>query len=80
MAAGAVEGLNPAAAQDDLDNSGREGKQAEKVELDGPALENDEMRRGTDDLQASEDSIAEAREYAADVRSHTLPGTSPTGL
>ena len=78
-AAGAVEGLDPAQARDSLDPDSHR-RAADKVELDGPALENDEMRKATEDLQASQQASAEAREFAADVRQQTLPGTSPTGV
>ena len=78
-AQGAVEGLDPARAQDEV-NPGSHRDVVEHVELDGPALENSEMRKGTEDLQASLDATAEARGLAADVRKQTLPGTSPTGL
>jgi hypothetical protein len=46
---------------------------AARTVLDGPALENDEMRRGTEDLTSSEDKIAEAREFAQDVSRHQEP-------
>lgn len=75
-----VEAENPAAAQDDLDPDSRDNRPSDKVELDGPAVDNEEVRRATEDLRSSEDSIAEAREYAEDVRSHTEPGASPTGM
>jgi hypothetical protein len=35
--------------------------------LDGPALENDEIRRGTEDLLSSEEKLAEAKEYRDEV-------------
>ena len=47
---------------------------AARTVLDGPALENDEMRRGTADLQSSEGKIAEAREFASEVANKTEPG------
>ena len=41
--------------------------------LDGPALENDEMRRGTEDLVSSEEKLAEARDYGDELTAKTLP-------
>lgn len=41
--------------------------------LDGPALENEEMLRGTEDLRSSEDKVAQAREYADKVARRTEP-------
>lgn len=41
--------------------------------LAGPAQENDEMRRGTEDLQSSQVKIAQAREFAEDVARSTEP-------
>ena len=49
---------------------------APEAELDGPAEENDEMRRGTSDLQSSQEKSAEAKEIAADLRGSTLPETT----
>jgi hypothetical protein len=43
--------------------------------LDGPALENDEMRRGTEDLLSSEEKLAEAKEYRDEVAAKTPPTT-----
>ena len=43
--------------------------------LSGPALENDEMRRGTEDLLSSEEKLAEAREFGDDVAARTRPST-----
>ena len=40
---------------------------------DGPALENEEMRRGTEDLQSSETKIRQAREFAKEVARKTEP-------
>ena len=60
-------------------NPGSHRDAVENVELDGPALENAEIRKGTEDLQTSVDATAEARAFAADVGKQTLPGTSPTG-
>jgi len=47
---------------------------AARTILDGPALENEEMRRGTEELRSSQDKIAEAREFADDVARQTEPG------
>jgi hypothetical protein len=45
------------------------------TELDGPALENPEMRRATDDLRSSEVKTAGAREIADDLAARTQPST-----
>jgi hypothetical protein len=47
--------------------------EAARTILDGPALENEEMRRGTEDLQSSQDKIAQAREFADEVARTTEP-------
>jgi len=47
--------------------------QAVPTTLVGPALENVEMRRGTEDLQSSEEKLAQAKEYADAVAAKTLP-------
>jgi hypothetical protein len=44
---------------------------AGRTVLDGPALENPEMHRATEDLQSSEDKIAEARVIADDLAATT---------
>lgn len=46
---------------------------ATRTELDGPALENEEMRRGTEDLRSSQDKIEQAREFADQVARATEP-------
>ena len=46
---------------------------AAKTVLDGPALANEEMRRGTEDLRSSQDKSAQAREFADDVARATEP-------
>jgi hypothetical protein len=48
------------------------------TELDGPALENDEMRAGTADLQSSERKSQEAREIASDLTRTTQPSAPDT--
>ena len=48
------------------------------TELDGPALENDEMRAGTADLQSSEKKTQEAREIADDLTNKTQPSAPDT--
>ena len=48
------------------------------TELDGPALENDEMRAGTADLQSSEKKTQEAREIANDLTRETQPSAPDT--
>ena len=45
------------------------------TELDGPALENPEMHRATEDLQSSEEKSAAAREIADDLAASTQPTT-----
>ncbi len=55
------------------DESVDAGTAAERTELTGPALENDEMRRGTDALRSSEDNSAEARQIADDLARRTEP-------
>ena len=50
---------------------------AAKTILDGPALENEEMRRGTEELRSSQDKIAQAREFADDVARQTEPPARP---
>lgn len=44
-----------------------------KTVLDGPALENEEMRRGTEELRSSEEKIAQAREFSDEVARRTEP-------
>ena len=46
---------------------------AAETVLDGPARENEEMRRGTDDLRSSEQKVAQAREFADEVARKTEP-------
>jgi len=48
------------------------------TELDGPALENDEMRAGTAYLQSSEKKSQEAREIADDLTNKTQPSEPDT--
>ena len=48
----------------------------ERAVLDGPALENDEMARATDDLQSSQDKSAAAKEIVADLIGKTQPTTT----
>lgn len=43
--------------------------------LDGPALENPEMQRATEDLRSSEDKSRQAREIANDLAASTQPST-----
>lgn len=50
---------------------------AARTVLDGPAAENSEMRRGTEDLQSSQDKIEQAREFAQDVARGTEPAEPP---
>ena len=40
---------------------------ADRTVLDGPALENEEMHRATDDLRSSEEKTAAAREFADEL-------------
>ncbi|WP_395725542.1 hypothetical protein [Nakamurella sp.] len=56
------------------DHDAHEGPDtAGKTVLDGPALENEQMRRGTEDLRSSQDKTAQAREFADDVARTTEP-------
>ena len=48
-------------------------ERATRTVLDGPALENEEMRGATEDLQSSETASAEAREIARDLSDATEP-------
>ncbi len=67
-------GLDPDTAPDaagDADASA--AAQGERTVLDGPALENQEMHRATDDLRSSQDKTAAAREFA-DELARTQPG------
>ena len=41
--------------------------------LDGPALDNEQMRRATEQLRSSQDKIAQAREFADEVARRTEP-------
>jgi hypothetical protein len=43
------------------------GVAADRTVLDGPALENEEMHRATDDLRSSEEKTAAAREFADEL-------------
>jgi hypothetical protein len=57
-------------AEDQVDteaNGNRGAAPGERTVLDGPALENQEMHRATDDLRSSEDKIAAAREFADEL-------------
>jgi hypothetical protein len=45
------------------------------TELDGPALENPEMHRATEDLRSSEVKSQQAREIADDLAASTQPTT-----
>jgi hypothetical protein len=49
------------------------GAPADRTVLDGPALENQEMHRATDDLRSSQDKTAAAREIADELASTTQP-------
>jgi len=42
-----------------------------RTELDGPALENPEMHRATEDLQSSEAKVEQAREFSDDLVKQT---------
>ena len=52
----------------------REVAPADRTVLDGPALENSEMHRATDDLRSSQDKTAAAREIADKLAAATQPG------
>lgn len=48
-----------------------------RTPLDGPAGQNPEMRRGTEDLESSQDKLEQAREFADDVARRTEPAEPP---
>lgn len=50
---------------------------AARTPLDGPAAENPEMRKGTEDLRSSQAKIEQAREFADDVARRTEPAEPP---
>jgi hypothetical protein len=50
------------------------GASADRTVLDGPALENEEMHRATEDLRSSQNKTAAAREIADRLASTTQPG------
>lgn len=45
----------------------------QRTVLDGPALENDEMHKATDDLRSSEEKTGQAKEIASDFVARTEP-------
>ena len=65
-----VDGVPDAGPDAGLDVSAR-------TPLDGPAGQNPAMRRGTEDLESSQDKLEQAREFADDVARRTEPGESP---
>jgi hypothetical protein len=54
-----------------VESAAPSGASAQRTELDGPALENPEMRRATDDLRSSEEKTAQAREFSDDLVKQT---------
>jgi hypothetical protein len=74
-------GLEPDTATDAVGEQGVAGsadveptnQPDQPVVVDGPAAENDEMRRGTSDLQSSTEKSAEAREIFNDLQRKVLP-------
>lgn len=60
---------DPAAGSKDAASTGSPA--AARTELDGPALENPEMRRATEDLQSSEEKTAQARDFSDDLVKQT---------
>jgi hypothetical protein len=59
------------AAADDSKDATTGSPTSARTELDGPALENPEMRRATEDLQSSEEKTAQAREFSDDLVKQT---------
>ena len=67
-----------AAGEPEVDRVPERGPDAAaRTLLDGPAAENPEMRKGTEDLQSSQDKIAQARDFADDVARRTEPAEPP---
>jgi len=70
-------GLEPDTAPDAADDPNRsvsaDAALGDRTVLDGPALENEEMHRATDDLRSSEAKLADAREIAGDLAAKTQP-------
>ncbi len=60
-------------SQPDVDGVPTGPDAAARTVLDGPALENEEMRRATEDLRSSEAKSAQAREFADEVARKTEP-------
>lgn len=58
---------------DDTDAVPDQVPAAARTVLDGPALQNEQMRRGTEDLRSSQDKIEQAREFADEVARRTDP-------
>lgn len=50
-----------------------------RVVLDGPAAENEDIRRATTDLQSSRDKSAQAQEIVDDLAAKTLPESKLRG-
>lgn len=59
-------------ADADVDSTSQQGG-GQSVVLDGPAAENEEMRRGTSDLQSSVEKSAAARKIFDDLQRTVLP-------
>ena len=66
-------GLDPDTAADAAGETTHPGRRGDRTVLDGPALENEEMHRATDDLRSSQDKTAAARDFA-DELAKTQPG------
>lgn len=72
----------PSSAPDEDDRAaaepaGQGPRSPDRTELDGPALENDEMRRATDDLQSSQAKSAAARKIVDELTAKTDPTGEP---
>ena len=79
-ASGLDEDAAPAAGLDPdtpAEPAGQGRRPPDHTELDGPALENDEIRRATDDLQSSEVKSAAAREIVDELTAKTNPTGEP---
>jgi hypothetical protein len=82
-AAQTPDGASTGAAEDESDGRSAVTEShaeppSDVTELDGPALQNDEMRAATADLQSSEKKSQEAREIAGDLTRDTQPSAPDT--
>jgi hypothetical protein len=58
------------------ERDGTAGQPSTLTELDGPALDNEEMHTATADLRSSQQKSAEAKEIVGDLVDDTLPGST----